>query len=109
MWSNKSFLIVGGSSGIGLEVTRRLVELGSTVTVWSRSLCEELEALGVAHESVDVGRDVSDATLPERLDGVAYFPGSINLSPFERMKEDVFLDDIQVDFLIQATQARSSP
>jgi NAD(P)-dependent dehydrogenase (short-subunit alcohol dehydrogenase family) len=99
MWTKKSFLIIGGSSGIGLEVVRRLAELGAGVTVWSRSVSEEFEELGVRHVAVDVTGDVGAAEIPEELDGFAYFPGTINLAPFERIRDEVFRSDLEVNVL----------
>ena len=99
MWSNKSFLIIGGSSGMGLETAVQLQRLGSAVTVWSRNESEQLRSLGVDQVTVDVTGDVGEAPLPDRLDGVAYFPGSIQLAPFERLKESAFLDDLQINLL----------
>ncbi len=99
MWSNKSFLIIGGTSGIGLEVVRGLAERGSAVTVWSRTPSDELSRLGVTHHSVDVTGDVTATALPDQIDGVGYFPGSINLAPFERLSGDAFLSDLQVNLL----------
>jgi NAD(P)-dependent dehydrogenase (short-subunit alcohol dehydrogenase family) len=99
MWSKKSFLIIGGSSGIGLATVRELVQRGSSVTVWSRTQREELAELNVPHHAVDVTRDIGEAPLPEHLDGIGYFPGSINLMPFERIPDQTYLDDFQVNLL----------
>ena len=35
-FSGKEILVVGGSSGIGLELTRRLIVGKAAVTIWSR-------------------------------------------------------------------------
>jgi len=35
-FEDKNVLVVGGSSGIGLELTRRLVDTGAAVTICSR-------------------------------------------------------------------------
>mgnify|MGYP001813862709 CR=1 FL=1 len=37
-FSNKSILVTGGSSGIGLEITRLLVDEGALVTICGRDL-----------------------------------------------------------------------
>ena len=31
------------------------------------------------------------------IDGIVYFPGTINLKPFERFKEDDFTDDYNIN------------
>jgi len=37
--------------------------------------------------------------LPEEIHGLAYCPGSIQLAPFHRMKEDLFLTDFRINVL----------
>jgi NAD(P)-dependent dehydrogenase (short-subunit alcohol dehydrogenase family) len=37
--------------------------------------------------------------LPQRLDGLAYCPGSISLQPFERLSEDTFREDFELNLL----------
>ena len=45
--------------------------------------------------------------LPDQLDGLIYCPGSINLRPFERIKEEDFLNDYKLQVLgaIKSIQA----
>lgn len=89
--SNRNFLVVGGSSGIGLALVKQLLTEGENVYVWSR---EErgLSALpGAQHYAVDVtSGDLPVDELPEVLDGFAYCPGTINLKPFRGLKPDHF-------------------
>ncbi|MFW5689682.1 MAG: SDR family NAD(P)-dependent oxidoreductase [Spirochaetota bacterium] len=94
-----AYLIVGGSSGIGLATARILREAGHDVTVWSRTESDELAELGCKHERVDVTGELGEIALPEPLDGIAYFPGSINLAPFERLKLDAFRSDLEINLL----------
>jgi NAD(P)-dependent dehydrogenase (short-subunit alcohol dehydrogenase family) len=37
--------------------------------------------------------------LPEEIHGLAYCPGSIQLAPFHRMKEELFLNDFRINVL----------
>ena len=53
----KSFVVVGGTSGIGLEITRRLAAKDYPVVVISRSADSVADLPGVTHLSVDVTRD----------------------------------------------------
>lgn len=94
-----SYLIVGGSSGIGLETVRRLRGTGAAVEVWSRTLSDELRETGANHREVDVLEDLPELDIPEDLAGVGYFPGSINLAPFERIKLDGFRKEMEINFL----------
>ena len=97
--SNKKYLIVGGSSGMGLQTAKELVARGDEVFVWSRHRSEELASLDCTHEEIDVTADLASLDVPEGLSGVAYFPGSINLAPFERIKLASFQADLEVNLL----------
>ncbi len=98
---SKNILVVGGSSGIGLAITSKLSKAGHQVWVASRSQSDELKNLGVSHIQLDVTQDVSDVLndLPDVLHGLAYCPGTINLKPFQRLSEDDFLNDFQVNVM----------
>ncbi len=96
----KNYIVVGGSSGIGFELTRRLVGEDRKVTVLSRSI-GQLSGLSEArHVPFDVTKDEfpSDG-LPDKLSGLAYCPGSIRLRPFARLTEEEFLEDYRINLL----------
>lgn len=93
------YLIVGGSSGIGLETARTLIARGDEVTVWSRHQSDELAELGCEHVEVDVTGEIGEVAIPEGIAGVGYFPGSINLAPFERLKLDAFRGDYEINVI----------
>lgn len=98
--SDKDFVVIGGSSGIGLEITRLLTESSQRVTVVSRSTHTVNELKAVSHLPVDVTRDdIDPASVPERIQGLVYCPGSIRLRPFHRLKPDDFLADFQINLL----------
>ncbi len=90
------YLVVGGSSGIGLELVKQL-ETDHEVHVISRT-SDNLNGLQVTHHSADITE--ADAALPDfdSLDGLVYLPGSINLKPFHRLSEADFDADYQVNF-----------
>ncbi|MEL6864384.1 MAG: SDR family oxidoreductase [Bacteroidota bacterium] len=106
---DKHFLIVGGSSGIGLAIVRQLLAQGAQLTVLSRS-AEALDGLAVQHIQVDVlSEDFSNVELPKQIDGLVYCPGSINLKPFRALKPDQFRKDFEINVIgavkvLQATQ-----
>lgn len=95
----RTYLVVGGGTGIGLALTRRLVDEGSSVTVWSRTAHDELADLPVEHVAVDVTQPLDGVRVPDALDGVVYCPGSITLAPFSRLSDDAFLKDYTVNLL----------
>ena len=100
MTDPKNFIVVGGSSGIGFELTSRLIDDGHQVTVLSRALGQLTERPGIRHVPFDATQDEfpSDG-LPDKLSGLAYCPGSIRLRPFARLTAEEFLEDYRINLL----------
>ncbi len=98
--SDKHYVVIGGSKGIGLDITRRLLDLNSQVTVVSRSE-GQLDAVdAVNHLPLDILQDKIDPlAIPEIISGLVYCPGSIQLRPFNRLAPDAFLVDFQINVL----------
>jgi NAD(P)-dependent dehydrogenase (short-subunit alcohol dehydrogenase family) len=94
----KTILIVGGTSGIGSAITKRLIEAGHQLHVISRnSPAEPLE--GVEYHQGDVLDDSLDLESLETLDGLVYCPGSINLKPFQQLSGKEFSKDFEINVL----------
>ena len=94
----KNILLIGGSKGIGLATAKLLAE-DHNIIVASRSN-ENLSDLDVKHLEFDVLEDeIEELDLPEKIDGLAYFPGSINLKPFKMLKPKDFEQEIQLNFI----------
>ncbi len=92
------YLVVGGTSGIGLQVVQDLVDNGHDVTVWARREQPDFARSGVQYVQVDVTQDLpDDLTVPESLDGLVYCPGSINLAAFRQLKPKTFTDDFDLN------------
>ena len=51
------------------------------------------------HTEFDINNEFPIDTLPENVDGYIYFPGSINLRPFERFSIDDFMNDLNINYL----------
>ena len=103
----KHHLLIGGSSGIGLATARSLLAAGDHLTAACRN-AGPLAQLGVPVFPFDaLAPELDPAGLPEVLDGLVYFPGSITLKPFHRLTADDFLQDFRVNFLgaVAAIQA----
>ena len=91
-----NILIIGASSGIGLELARQLSE---DHELWTTSRSQPEEVIG-HHIEWDVSSDDFPADLlPESLEGFVYCPGSIRLQPFDRTTDQHFLDDLEVNLL----------
>ncbi len=107
---NRNILVVGGSSGIGLELVKQLVAAGEQVTVWSREVRDLESIAGITHHSVDVLKgDLPD--IPDPLDGLVYCPGTINLKPFRSLKPEHFESDFQLNVIgaVRCLQAAERP
>ena len=103
-----TYVIVGGTSGIGLSLVKSLANAGNNVHVYSRNPGEIDSLPNVQFQRIDLAEDnVQFANLPEQITGLAYMPGSINLLPFNRIKTSQFLDDYRINFMgaVHAIQA----
>lgn len=96
-----NYLIVGGSTGIGKAITNILASDGHEVYVVSRKASERISNENNVHAfDRDVTNDDADwSFLPEKLDGVAYCAGSINLKPFHRLKLKDFKNDFEINLV----------
>ncbi|MBW2410260.1 MAG: SDR family oxidoreductase [Deltaproteobacteria bacterium] len=113
----KNVFIVGGTSGIGLDIVHRLAADSYEVYVGSRNN-RNLEGMAHTHHlSLDVTAESMELEhLPESLQGLVYCPGSITLKPFQRLTADDFIADYNLNLLgavkvIQASlkKLRKSP
>lgn len=104
----KNYLIVGGSSAIGKELTKILTESGAKVYATYHQNKPEESSSDVEYHQVNVLDDQPKLDfLPEEIDGVVYCPGSINLKPFKRLKPEDFTADfeLQVNGAVKVLQA----
>jgi NAD(P)-dependent dehydrogenase (short-subunit alcohol dehydrogenase family) len=93
----KTILIIGGSKGIGNALLNMVIDTCKVINI-SRTIPE------LTHENLtNYNIDVKEDELPvlDRIDGIVYCPGSINLKPFSRLK----LDDFEQDFKINVLSA----
>lgn len=97
---SKHYLIVGASSGIGAALLETLVAQGAAVTHLSRAPERAPDLPGTTGVRWDLQAEPFPAdALPDRLDGVAYCPGGIRLKPFERLKEQDFNAEWELNLL----------
>ncbi|MBC7979520.1 MAG: SDR family oxidoreductase [Armatimonadetes bacterium] len=96
----KTIFLVGGNSGIGLATAELLQSQGHSLLAASRST-NNLAALDIPTQNFEA-TDITKLFLPESLDGLIYFPGTINLKPFHRLTTEDFLNDFQINCLAAA-------
>lgn len=96
----RTYLIVGASSGIARTITETLHQQGHNLYVISRhhEQLEHLKGLNfIEGNFLDDG--FNPHGLPEKLDGLVYAPGTINLKPFRGLKTSDFQNDFEVNVL----------
>ena len=106
---NKTYVVIGASSGIGYATAKALLEEGNEVITLSRNTPD---LSGNTHYTFNVlTDDINTIPLPEQLDGLVYAPGSINLKPFRGLKKTDFQDEMQINFFgaVDALQWAQKP
>jgi len=94
----KNIVLIGGSHGIGLE-SAKILAPDNNVIIASRT-SDNLDGMNVKHIKFDVTKDkIEDLDLPETIDGLVYFPGSINLKPFKMLKPEAFEEELNLNFI----------
>jgi NAD(P)-dependent dehydrogenase (short-subunit alcohol dehydrogenase family) len=87
-----TYLIVGGSSGIGAALKSQLIGEGNIVYSLGRRKIEN----DPRHFAMNVLKDPFPA-IAETIDGLVYCPGSINLRSFRSLKIEDFKKDWEIN------------
>jgi 3-oxoacyl-[acyl-carrier protein] reductase len=96
----KRYLIVGGSRGIGLSLSKQLAGQGNQVIYASRNKNTELDNQGCQFIPWDaVNEEFPNLENIDMLDGLVYCPGSITLKPFKSLKAEQFITDYQINVI----------
>jgi NAD(P)-dependent dehydrogenase (short-subunit alcohol dehydrogenase family) len=93
----KTIVIAGGSKGIGLELVQLLIP-EHKVFVLSRSLGNLTEHPNLTHYVYDFTSNEPLPDIEDKIDGLVYAPGTINLKPFRSLKLTDFQYDWQLNF-----------
>lgn len=103
---SRNILLIGGNTGIGLATARQLVAGGASVIAAARH-AGPLTDLGIPVQPFDALAP-APLDLPPVLDGLVYFPGSIQLKPFHRLTAEDFLTDFGINCLGAASAIQSA-
>ena len=96
----KNYLIIGGSSGIGKQLTLDLSNNDHQVYSTFHNNMPEKESPNIHYHQLNVlDKDMNLDFLPKTLDGLAYCPGSINLKPFEKVTPSDLLEDYNLQII----------
>ncbi|QDV23251.1 SDR family NAD(P)-dependent oxidoreductase [Aureliella helgolandensis] len=94
----KTYVIVGGSHGIGWGLVKRLVSSGAAVTIISRTIGELSSLPGINHLPLDVTQaEIDSDQLPACIDGLVYCPGSMNFASIRALKPQSLADDFELN------------
>jgi len=107
-----TYVIAGGSHGIGLEIVRMLAPTAERIDVWSRTGGDLPSAATIRHLPCDfTDPEGLLPELPEEIHGAVYCPGSITLRSFRSLQPADFRQDLELNLLgavrfLQACQPR---
>ena len=94
----KNYLVVGGSSGIGKEITE-ILSIENMVFSTSRNDLNGTKG-NIRQIKYNVLEDELDTELlPDQIDGFVYCPGTINLRPFRSLKLETFRSDLELNLI----------
>jgi NAD(P)-dependent dehydrogenase (short-subunit alcohol dehydrogenase family) len=95
-----TYLIIGGSSGIGLSLANLLSAEGHQVyATYNTHPVQAANNLISWHPLNVLDENIMLDFLPEMLNGIIYCPGSINLRPFDRIKAADFISDYNLNVI----------
>lgn len=94
-----NILIVGASSGIGLSLSKQLIEKGENVYgTYNKTSCT-INGFTKFHQLNMLDENIDFSFVPAILDGLVYCPGTVNLKPFARIKPEDFISDYQLQLV----------
>ena len=94
----KNYLVIGGSSGIGKEISELLSKENIVFSTSRNELNESNE--NIRHIKYNVlEEDLDPGLLPNQIDGFVYCPGTINLRPFRSLKLETFRSDLELNLI----------
>lgn len=89
-----NYLIIGGSSGIGSALVAQLVEEGHQVFATYNTHPVTSSFPNLSYYPLNVLDETLNLSfLPEKLNGIAFCPGAIQLKPFARIQPADFIAD----------------
>jgi NAD(P)-dependent dehydrogenase (short-subunit alcohol dehydrogenase family) len=90
----KTFLFIGANADLAIEARKLIEKKGDKVIAISRNSNDFYPDFLIGNA---VTNELPEIT--EELDGLVYFPGSINLKPFRSLKSTDFQQDFEINVL----------
>lgn len=92
----KNILIIGGSSGVGDSITKKLSKKHNIISTYKNNFKENRD--NIEYKKYDVVENTPDELEIETpLNSIIYCPGTINLKPFHRYSEQELLNDFRIN------------
>ena len=96
----KTYALIGGSSTIAQTLIKSLENQEVNLLVYSRSENLFPKQSNVSWKQFDILKDeFNPSEMPSSVDALVYFPGTINLKPFNTLKAEDFQNDYEINFL----------
>ena len=93
----KNILLIGGSTGIGYELSQKLKK-DNNLFIATRDK-EKFNDINIKTNDLNLDNEFETDWLPDQIDGFVYLPGTINLRPFKGLKPSVFLEDFNINVM----------
>jgi len=94
-----TYIVVGGTSGIGLETTK-LLSNNDRVVVISREKKNIDGLANVGFYPSDITKTIDELpNIEGKINGIVYCPGTINLKPLKSLKLEDFQNDLEINLL----------
>ena len=94
----KNILIIGGSSGVGEALIKRVGEKNNIVATYNNTFKENTSNVKFVKYNV-IENNPEELNIDSHIDCIVYCPGTINLKPFHRYTETELIDDFKINVL----------
>ena len=94
----KEILVIGGSSGIGEAITKKVATNNNVIATYRNNFKENTKILSI---EFDVTKNIQKNWKLSPLDSIIYCPGTINLKPFHRFSEQELIDIFKCYWLFE--------
>lgn len=93
-----NYIVIGGSSGIGLSLVDILTEEGNQVYHFARNAGDWKNKDRVIHQPFDVtSGELPDTEIMESINGFVYCPGTISLKSFQQFTDNDFREEFEIN------------
>ena len=108
----KTLVIVGGTSAIAQSLIRSFQNQEVNLLVYSRSENLFPDQKNIVWKKFNIPEvEFNPEEMPVSVDALVYFPGTINLKPFQTLKIEDFKNDLEINFFgaVKAVKAFYRP